>query len=120
MKKLLIILGGFSFICSTSIEAIACKPTVEFHKKDLKYMDSKYSTITPDSNDIEAVKKAAFTSMYDKYFKKFEETTDIVFSDFVEATSEKNGSIVATAADTSEIVTGTVTFVVKYKAPSSK
>ncbi|AOG60951.1 hypothetical protein SHELI_v1c10040 [Spiroplasma helicoides] len=75
--------------------------------------------LAPDDQTVEKAKAAA-TAAIVAYASGAKETTDYVFGDFKAAeSSDKAGSLVVTAASDSKLLSGTVTFSLKFKAAES-
>ncbi|AOG60971.1 hypothetical protein SHELI_v1c10240 [Spiroplasma helicoides] len=122
MKKLLSLLAATGLVATSGSVAVACnKKEAEAESipsKDLASITAK--DLSPSAND-EASAKTAATTALKAYQAKAKLAVDYTFGTFTAATaSDKAGSIVVAAVKDSKLLTGTVTFTLKYVASAEK
>ncbi|AOG60953.1 hypothetical protein SHELI_v1c10060 [Spiroplasma helicoides] len=128
MKKLLSLLAATGLVATSGSVAVACNKkavdTASTASTDLSTIKGADLTVKPSDNTEAAAKTAVLAQIKTKLKLTIDvkESTDVVFSAFSAATSAKTGSIVATAADASKVLTPkkTATFALTYVAPAGK
>ncbi|AOG60961.1 hypothetical protein SHELI_v1c10140 [Spiroplasma helicoides] len=128
MKKLLSLLAATGLVATSGSVAVACNKKADDKattaSTDLSTIKGADLTVKPSDNTEAAAKTAVLAQikLKLKLTTDVKDSTDVVFSAFSAATSAKAGSIVATAADASKVLTPkkTATFALTYVAPAAK
>ncbi|AOG60954.1 hypothetical protein SHELI_v1c10070 [Spiroplasma helicoides] len=124
MKKLLSLLAATGLVATSSSVAVACNKKADDKKteettttiKDLSTLSGDKLNITPEDDTQDKAEEAVIAQIKKELGVDVVKATDVTFDGFKKAEKETDGSIKVTAASTSKLVKGTVTFVLKQKA----